>query len=196
MGAAAMTARRRWLVGLAALVVLAAGLRLAGMDRLLPHLQEADANVVQQLEIHRRGRAGRDKLPIAYHAYPTLLARALATLPEAEPDPRAPAGERLATSLAAASADFVRTRTAVAWLALLLVPLTWLLARRFLGGGPALLAAALVALSPLHLLFSQQARPHGAHASFALLAVVLALCMRARPGVASYLAAGAAAGLA
>lgn len=185
---------------LAALALLAAALRLDGLDRLLPHLQEADANLVEQLRVHRRGADGPGteaaELAISYYAYPTLLARGLALLPEDELPQDTPPGALLERGLRSASADFVRTRTAVACLALLLVPLTWLLARRFLGPYPALLAAALVAVSPLHLLFSQEARPHGAQATFALAAVIAALRLRARPTLASYLAAGAAAGLA
>ena len=129
-------------IALLALVVLAALLRLTSLDRLQPHKQEADWYLVLQMQMHRDGRVHSEKPPIAYYAYPTLAARALARIPEARLDAGASADEFLDRSLAVASADVVRVRTLVALVSILLVPLTWLLARRFLGGGPALVAAA------------------------------------------------------
>jgi 4-amino-4-deoxy-L-arabinose transferase-like glycosyltransferase len=76
------------------------------------------------------------------------------------------------------------------------VLLTWRLARRFASPGAALLASALVATSLLHVLFAQQARPHGIHATFAVFAVLAALRLRERPGWANYTLAGLACGLA
>ena len=174
------------LVTLAAIFVIGLGLRLGGLDRLQPHLQESDPYVVLQMQLHRRGVREGDDLPHGYFAYPTLLARTLAWIPEARVDPRTPPEERLSASLAAASADFVRVRTLVALLASLLIPATFFLARRFIAPGPALLSSALVATSLLHLLFSQEARPHGAHATFALLAVLAALEIRRAPSWRAY----------
>lgn len=181
------------LVTLAAIFVIGLGLRLGGLDRLQPHLQESDPYVVLQMQLHRTGIEEGQKLPHGYFAYPTLLARSLAWIPEAKVDPATPPDERQAASLAAASSDFVRVRTLVALIASLLIPATFFLGRRFLAPGPALLAAALVATSLLHLLFSQEARPHGAHATFALLAVLAALRIRRAPTPGAYALAAIAA---
>ncbi len=164
-------------LALAAICAIAFGLRWAGLDKLQPQLQEADAHVVQQMRMHRRGAVVSEKTPVSYYQYPTLVARALALIPKASAAPEASLEEHLA----AASSDLVRVRGAMALLSVLLVPLTWLLARRFVGGGPALLSAALVAVSLLHLLFSQQARLHGAQATFALCGVLAAMELRRRP---------------
>jgi hypothetical protein len=178
-------------MALLALVALAAALRLSGLDRLQPHAQEADAYLVLQMQLHRDGEVARGDLPVAYYAYPTLAARALAWIPAARLAPDTPPERYLERSLAAASADVVRVRALVALVSVWLAPLTWLLARRLLGGGPALLAAALVALSVLHLLFGQQARPHGLQATFALASVLAAMRLRERPTWGAY-ALGAA----
>jgi hypothetical protein len=189
-------------IALLALVALAAVSRWVGLDRLQPHSQEADGYVVLQMQRHRDGSVHDGDPPIAYFAYPTLAARALAWIPEARLGADAGgagevgADEILERSLAVASADFVRVRTFVALVSILLVPLTWLLAKRFLGGALALVAAACVAFSALHLLFSQQARPHGLQATCALASVLCALRMRARPSFGTYLCGALAAGAA
>src|SRR5207247_822796 len=105
--------------------------------------------------------------------YPMLLTRVLAALPEAHVDANesSTGGELLARSLSAAARPYVQGRVLVLLLSMLLVPLSYAVARRFLQRGPSLVAAFLVATSLLHALFSTQARPHGAHASLALLAV-------------------------
>jgi hypothetical protein len=171
-------------IGLALLAIctLAFGLRWTGLDKLQPHLQEADAHVVQQMRMHRRGADEGERTPLSYYAYPTLVGRALALIPKAGVEPTAELREHLAT----ASSDVVRVRSAIALLSVLLVPLTWLFARRFVGPGPALAAAALIALSLLHLLFSQQARLHGAQATFALGGVLAAMELRREPTFARY----------
>ena len=87
----------------------------------------------------------------------------------------------------------LRLRVLTAVLSSLLALLTWSLARRLVGPGAALLAAFLVATSLLHLLFSQQARPHGPHATLALAAVLAAMRLRVRPTWGSYALAGIAA---
>jgi len=183
-------------LGLTATFVLGLGLRVQGLDRLQPHLQESDPYLVLQMQLHRAGIEPGRKLPHGYYAYPTLIARALAWIPEARVDPATPPDERLAAELAAASADVVRVRTLVALLASLLIPATFALGRRFLSPGAALLASALTATSLLHLLFSQEARPHGAHATCAALAVLAALWMRRHPSWGAYAAGAAAAALA
>jgi len=174
-------------------LALAAVLRLSGLDRELPHAPEPDSYLVLQTEILREGRAPDMKQSEkGFYAYPLTLASGLALLPEAE----AGASASLEEHLAAAGADALRGRTLVALLSLLLVPGTWFLARRFTTPLGALVAAALVALSLLHLEFSQQARHHAPHASFALLTVLSALQLRARPDWVRYLVASALALLA
>ena len=174
------------LLALALVAALGLGLRVTGLDRLQPHLQEADPYLVLQMQLHRKGIEEGQPLPHGYFAYPTLLARSMAWLPEARVDPETPQEQRLAAHLDAASSDFVRMRTLVALLASLLVPATFVLARRFVGGWPAVLSAALVATSLTHLLFSQEARPHGAHATFAIMTVLAAFALRRAPSWSNY----------
>jgi hypothetical protein len=181
-------------IGLALLAIcgFAFGLRWTGLDKLQPHLQEADAHIVQQMRVHRSGPVDLARRPHAYVQYPTLMARVMALMPKARVSPDAALDEHLAT----ASADFVRMRAAIALLSALLVPLTWLFARRFVGPGAALLAAALIALSVLHLLFSQQARLHGPQATFALLGVLASMGLRRNPSPGWYALAALALALA
>ncbi|MBK7875193.1 MAG: hypothetical protein IPJ77_05500 [Planctomycetes bacterium] len=81
-------------------------------------------------------------------------------------------------------------------LATLAIPLLFVLARSFLPPWPSLLAAAWLATSLNHLLFSQEARPHAPHLTFVLLALVATLALARRPGLARSLAAGGACALA
>ena len=181
------------LVLLVLVVAVAAALRLRGLDRELPHAPEPDSYLVLQTEILRAGRATDMKQSEkGFYAYPLTLASGLALLPEAQ----ASASATLEEHLAVAGADALRGRTLVAWLSLLLIPGTWFLARRFTTTLGALVASLLVATSLLHLEFSQQARLHAPHASFALLAVLTALQLRARPDWVRYLVAAALALLA
>src|SRR5690606_36469539 len=105
--------------------------------------------------------------------YPHLLARLLACgLPPERPssvesDPRA--------LLRDAAEPVVRARLLVAVLSAFLVPATWWLVRRPFGRGVANVAALFVATSFLHFTFSQQARPHGPHATFAALSVLASI---------------------
>ncbi len=187
--------RKAILAVLIGLCVLAAVLRLAGVDRLLPHLPEPDTFLVLQLQSLRHDPA---MIPHEefYERYPLLIARSLALLPFDLPsehiDPAAGAAEHLR----AAAHPYVEVRTLSALMGVLLVPLTWLLARRFLGAGGALWAAFFVATSALHILYSQQGRPHVTHATLALGAVLAALAFHDRPTGARALLAAATAGLA
>src|SRR6185295_19693523 len=78
----------------------------------------------------------------------------------------------------------------------LAIPAAYLLARRFLGRGPALLATAWVAVSLLSVWFSQQSRPHGPAAALALVAVLAAMRLQRCGTLGAYLTAGVASGLA
>ncbi len=171
---------------LVAITLLALGLRWPAVHRLLPHRPEPDAFLVLHAQLLRHDPALPQHLDFA-ERYPTLLTRVLAALPLAHVDAGAPrnestsgnestAGNELVTqSLAAAAQPYVQGRALVLLLSMLLVPLAYAVARRFLRRGPSIVAAFLVATSLLHALFSTQARPHGAHASLALLAVWAAL---------------------
>ena len=182
----------------AALLALVAGgfaLRLRGIGHLLPTITQLDAaTIVGQVEELRSIRAGtNDRVRTRY--YPLLLARAASCLP-APPPPEAGPPADVEEHLRRASAVWVQVRETSIVLSMLLVPWTWLFARRFLGPGWGLLPAALVATSLLHVSFSAQERPHGTAASFMLLAVLASMRLRRKPGLSSYLFAGAAAGLA
>lgn len=177
---------------LALLTAFGAWVRFDGIDRLLPQSPEPDDHaVVQLVELEKGTPAGQR--PAVFGRYPLLLSR-LGTLA-----PRGVEVEHATTldeHLLAAGEPTLRLRRIAALLAVLAIPLAFLLARVFLGPWPALLAAAFVATSLIHLLFSQQARPHAPHFTFALLALIACLALVRRPSVGRSLLAGASAGLA
>jgi len=75
----------------------------------------------------------------------------------------------------------------------LLVPLTFLFARRFVSRSWALFAGAIIATSLLHQFFSQQARPHCAAASVFLFGVLASMRLARKPTWKSHLSAALAA---
>ncbi len=170
-------ARTAWLLAL--IVALALGLRLASVGRLLPSLREPDA-----FEVYEMQRAQGDPALVKgvnfHERYPWLLAWTLAALPAAHAPAELAPAEAEERHLALAARPFVVVRTAVALLATLQVLLTFFLARRFVSERLALLASLLVATSLLQLLFSVEARPHGAHAGLALLALIATLQLAER----------------
>ena len=172
---------------LLALTLGALGVRLVGIDFCLPQRLENDAYLVHQAEVLRRGVEGPGD-EIVLRKYPHLLARLLALGP-----PVAAVGDDVPALLRDAAAPTVRARILVAILSALLVPATWLLVRMLFGRGAAYLAAIFVATSLLHFTFSQQARPHGAHATFATLSVVASIGYRRYGGLLRALLAGIAA---
>jgi hypothetical protein len=190
-------ARRSGTLALAAIIVFALVLRLVGIRHLLPHQADPDGNVfVTQLELLQEGVSSREREFLSGF-YPTLIARLASAAPHAGPEVLAQSAPRtLEGQLAAASTEYLRLRYVVAILSVLLVPGTWLLARRFAGPGAALCAAALAATSLLDLWFAQQARPHAASAAFALLAVLAATSLRRNGRPIDYVATGLALGLA
>lgn len=177
------------------LCALAAVVRFRGVDRLLPHLPEPDTFLVLQMQSLRHDPA---MIPheAFYERYPLLIAGSLALLPVELPSEHIEPDAPLETHLRAAARPYLEVRALSAWMGVLLVPLTWLLARRFLGPGGALWASFFVATSILHILYSQQARPHVTHATLALAAMLAALAAHDRPTWPRTLAAGVAAGLA
>lgn len=189
-----MPARSFALLGVCALTLLAAILRLWGIGFALPQMLEDDGGVIVQQVALMRGEGGAPELDENWGLYPHLVARIAAIAPGGGVAPVP--GASLADHLASAAAPHVHARRVVALLSLLCVPATWLLARRFMTDGFALLAAALVAASLLFTTFAAESRPHAAAAAFAVLAVVASLRLAERGDLASYAWAGIAAGLA
>ena len=183
----------RAVLSIALLTALALGVRLVGIDFGLPLWEEADNSIPRHVELLRKGNTAQPRRVDSID-YPSLLARTASLLPKRQLED--PAAAPLEEHLAVAGATVVQVRSIVALLAVLVVPGTYVLARRFLGRAWSLFAAALLATSLLHLSFSQQARPHGAFPSALVWAVVAALWLRRSPSVRSYLAAGAAVALA
>src|SRR5690349_839119 len=184
-----LSRRGAWLLVLAC-ALLALALRSCALGAFLPCEVEPDGLVLPgQVELIQRGAPDRDSV-IVWRMYPHLISELAALIP-----PRVPRDASLAEHLAQASAPIVHVRIVVALLSLLAVPATYALARRFLGRGPAVLAAFLSAASLLSLLFAQQARPHAAAAAIALLAVVAALRLARRPSWGSASVAALAVGL-
>jgi len=172
-----------------ALTVIALGARLVGIGQMLPHRTEADIYLVPQAHAFRYDMVTDSTRAGPISKYPHLLARVLASIPpepipELErPDPDDDRAVRayLDAHLDAAGSDYRHARQMIAILSALVVPFTYLLARRVLAPGPALVAAALIAASLLHTSFSQQARPHGALATF-MTATLWTACMLQREG--------------
>lgn len=189
-----MSSARRAAFGLALLTVLALLVRQVGIDYGIPLWEEGDAHIHAHAELLRRGvESSRNRVDEIQ--YPSVLARTVALLPAIEPPPPGDGPAPLEAHLAAARGTFLQTRRVVSVLGALLVPLTYLLARRSAGRGWSLFAAALPAVDLLHVTFSQEARPHGAVATPFLLAVLLCLRLRARPTAGAYLACGLACAL-
>jgi hypothetical protein len=177
------------LITLAALVV-----RLVGIGFGVPVWEEPDSDIVGHVDMVRTGStlAGVEHPDQQYPHLITDIARWLPAGPR--PDE---AGEprTLDENLHAAAWTYVQVRTIVALLATLLVPLTFLLARKFLSSGWALFAAAMVAGSLLDESFAQQARPHAAAASLFALAVLADMQIVRTGSWRAYIAAGLATAL-
>jgi 4-amino-4-deoxy-L-arabinose transferase-like glycosyltransferase len=180
---------RRWhFLAVAGLTLFAMGVRLWGLDHLLPHRLEPDRQVAQQVLLLEQGLEAEADARVMTK-YPWLLAR-LTTLGFRPPAIEADATPRtLAEHRRRASAVSLRVRMWVAFLGALAVPLTWWLARLLLSSGGALLATAIFATSLLHLDFSQQARAHVPAATFVLACVACAAHAAARGGRWSWLGA-------
>lgn len=153
---------------LGALVLLAAALRFPGLDYLLPLVVEPDAHISVQVRLIEE-EAPHPEKSADWAKYPLLPAYLTAF--SSEPAPRPAADAALEEHLLAAGDSVLRVRRTVAWMSLLLVLGTFLLARRFLSDPWALGAAALMATSHLAIHFGTQARPHGAAAGLPVLTV-------------------------
>ncbi len=170
-------------IGLALLVLTAFLARTAAVPRLLPHSPEPDTFVVQLAQDMRHDPALVQGVDYA-ERYPTLLARLIAAVPwpGGPVDPQAP--DAVPELLHAAAAPYLAGRWVVLCISLLMIPGTWLVARRLAGEAAAWIASALVATSMLHALFSTQGRPHAPQAAFAVWAVWAAMRMAEKPTVA------------
>ena len=165
-----------WVLALAVLTLSAFGLRLVGIDYGAPLWEEGDAYFPGHVELIRKGvevsRRTDDNVQ-----YPSLVPACVALVPER---PVPPPGSDREAHLRAARGTFVQVRTFSALVGVLAIPLVFFLTRRLTGPGWSLYAAAIVAVSFLHVGFSQQARPH-AVLSTLFLATLMA-CMRMRRG--------------
>ncbi len=181
-------------LGLAVLTLLALALRLAGLGFMLPHFAHIDERVYAcQVDLFR----GLERFPGEtenYAFYPELVPWITSNTTPVEVA-RAPA-RNLEEQREVGSAKIVSLRFTVAWLAVLLVPGTYFLARRFTTRRVALTAAIFVALSVLHDWHSQQARPHAVLATTTLGAVLGSLLVLRRGDLRAYMIAGLACGLA
>lgn len=185
---------------IALVLVVLAGLvlRMTGIGFMLPHQGEPDGLVIdKQVEILRGGARAHEAQRLSAF-YPHLVADLAAALPQPAPQGAAhvAAPLTLAEHLARARSRRLDIRIVVALLSLLAIPGTWWLARRWLPESWSLVAAALLATSVFHIWFAQQARPHAAEASLALLAVLSAIGLRRRGGWSAYVVTGIAVALA
>lgn len=189
----APTSRWTWLA-LLALTLAALGLRLWGIGYGVPVWEEPDPDIVGHVD-QLRGDPVLARVTAPEQQYPHLIARLASLAPPRPPASGEGAPEGLHGNLRAAAWTHVQVRTLVAALASLIVPLTFLIARRFVSAGWALFAAALVATSLLHQHFSQQARPHGAAATFFAWALLANLRLAQRGGWREFAHAGLASAL-
>jgi Dolichyl-phosphate-mannose-protein mannosyltransferase len=184
------------LAALLLLTALALGLRLWNLGARLPAATEPDDVLVEQA-LHLEGRrlgVIPDNCDINSQ-YPLLLATILERWPGLLLEPLGKDAS-LEEHLKRASRPHVAGRTMAVVFSMLLIPGSYLLARRFLGRGASLFAAALVATSLLHLLYAQQARPHVPLATLALAALLCNQRLARTGGLACYLGAGLATGAA
>jgi Dolichyl-phosphate-mannose-protein mannosyltransferase len=189
-----LTSKTSVAAGVTLLTAAALALRLHGIDFMLPHVLEPDGGAIMRQVMLMHSPVTTPEFESNWSVYGHLVARFIALFPDAEK--WSLASNDLAGHLRAASAPLLQARIGVAVLSVLLVPGTWLLARRFLSRGAAFFAAASMSTSLLAVFFAQQARPHGPAAAMALLVVLAALHMRERPSLPSYALAGIAAGAA
>ncbi len=172
--------RRAVLLGALGVTVVALALRLPILDRHLPHAPEPDTHMVTYLMARARGDA-----PVTIQRssqfYATLLPQLLLRMPGLAIFERPARTASLAEHLRAAARPYVLMRRTIAPLAALLPLITFVIGRRFIGNRAALMAAILVATSLLHLRYSQQARPHAAHATLVWLALLGLIRLVERP---------------
>jgi len=188
----------RWVwVLLTVLVIATTAARFIGIDSLLPHAPEPDAVIVWQASYLDRPE-GEGVTARSYPAtyYPTLLAHIVAGAPGHSHLTPAPPGATDDELRVVASEPYVKARSVIALLSTLLVPFTFLVARRFFSPGWAVCASAFVATSLLATEYARHSRPHAPSAAMNMIGVAAALVVVSRPSVRNYVTAGFAAALA
>lgn len=188
--------RSRTFVALGLVIAAAFALRLTGLGHGLPQHPDEDSLIVMQAEGLRAALAGDPDAPLVEPHYPLVLASALALWPLPAHDAQRESEAPTPYHLERAARPFLRARLLVALLSSLSAPLLWLIARRFVGDRWALLSAALLATSLLHLCLSQSARPHAVLATWILLALWLDLRLLESGRWRDHLLAGVATALA
>lgn len=174
---------------LASLVAFALAVRLAGVANGLPHRLVGDERAYWTSLARLGDTPLRAEHGAWYAFYPELvpwLVHAFLPATGAE-TPRA-----IGEVLAAAMRELLALRLAVVLISVLAIPATYWIARRCMSRAPALFAAALVAASPFHAWYAEQARPHGALVAVIALAIVAALRVLRRPDARAYAIAGIA----
>jgi len=188
--------RRRELFLVAVLTALALALRMTGVGFLLPHKIEPDGHVLE--DEYRLLESGdpQFKRPNPDGLYPQLLPRIATLAPSIASEEKSDRARTLDEHRSRAASVRRGLRVMTALFSVLVVPLTWMLARRFLSSPWALFAAAITAVSVLHVWFTQEMRPHGPAGVLLLASVLAALRVRERPTLAALAAAGLVAALA
>jgi len=159
---------RSHLVLLVGMTLLAIVLGWIGLDYCLPHAANNDEIVYySQYRAFVEGDEEPEKRR-RFVAYPAIWTRPSVYLPRSEMP--APSMD-LATEVVRANHDHIFLRRCVVVLGSLSIAAAWLLARRFVGSGWALVTAGFVGTSVLAFCLVTQSRPH----SVALPAIVLAV---------------------
>jgi len=175
---------------LVALTLVVGWSRTIGLNQLLPQQHEPDHYAVYQAQFLQAVAAGEVKDLVEYfgeggvrffYYYPLHIARLWLLGGRPAPAAGALGEDTLDVHLRAASEPLLRGRRWSAWLSALIVPGVYLLARRFLGPWPSLLAAALAGTSMLHLVAAGQAKPHAIAASAAAFGLWGTTTMRRHP---------------
>ncbi|MCY3001716.1 MAG: hypothetical protein NTV21_07920 [Planctomycetota bacterium] len=180
------------LAALALLVLVGFVLRWRGVGWGLPHQTYRDGMVIStQVDYlqHPEKDPGRDEF---WGYYPHLMSRLILLAPDDwVGEPKEPL--ELEGHLARASEPWLMARKISVLLSLLAIPGAFFVARRFVGDGWALFAAALVTFSMFHLSFAQQEKPHGPVSGTPVLAVLAAMALARRPSVGTWTVATLAA---
>ena len=189
-----MNVTRKELLALVAIVAFAFVLRVRGLCHQLPHWTYLDGYVelVQAQHLRDPQSVKWPDMNLGYYPYLTsAVAAALPDLPASRGE-----GGVVERALAAAREPWVRIRLASLVLSLGAVVGAWALARRFMSPPFALLAAALVATSLVHVTYSSEQRPHGPASGMVALALWALVAWRERGTVRAGLVAALAVTLA
>jgi hypothetical protein len=189
-----MSSRRAQFLGLLAIVALAFVLRFRGLGHQLPQWTYLDGYVelVQTRYLRDPESVAWPDMNLGY--YPYLTSAAAAALPGV-PAARGEGGA-IEAVLEQSREPWVRVRLAALLLSLGAVVGAWGLARRIVSPSFALLAAAIVATSLVHVTFSAEQRPHGPASGTVALAMWALIALRRDGGTRSQLVAALAVGLA